>query len=125
MYYGSGAGKLPTASAVVADLIEAVQQDQEPVFAGWTNERQSVEESGKFQYRYFVRMEGDAGQKKEQIQQIFGNTDTIVLDGADEFAVLTEKLSEEEFIKRAVYLDGELQKAGEKGILQMIRAELP
>ena len=27
MYYGSGAGKLPTASAVVADLIEAAQNE--------------------------------------------------------------------------------------------------
>ena len=84
-----------------------------------------MEENRKFQYRYLFRMEGDAAQKKQQIQQIFGNTDTIVLDGADEFAVLTEKLSEEECIKRAGYLYGELQKAGEKGILQMIRAELP
>lgn len=38
MFYGSGAGKLPTASAVVADIIEAVQNIDKNVPLGWTDE---------------------------------------------------------------------------------------
>ncbi len=124
MYYGSGAGKLPTASAVVADLIEAVQQDKEPVSAGWRNEQQLMEESGKFRYRYFVRIEGAAAQKKEQIQKAFGDAETIVLEGTDEFALLTGEFFEEEFVKRAIGFDTESQKAGEDGIRQMIRVQV-
>ena len=35
MYYGSGAGKLPTASAVVGDMIEAVRRTCDPAAPGW------------------------------------------------------------------------------------------
>ena len=34
MYYGSGAGKLPTASAVVGDMIAAVQLKDRPAAPG-------------------------------------------------------------------------------------------
>ena len=42
MFYGSGAGKLPTASAVVADIIEAVQNIDKNVPLGWTDEKQEI-----------------------------------------------------------------------------------
>ncbi len=35
MFYGSGAGMLPTASAVIADIIEAVQNRNRHVEMGW------------------------------------------------------------------------------------------
>ena len=42
MFYGSGAGKLPTGSAVVADIIEAAQNLKKNVPMGWTDETQKV-----------------------------------------------------------------------------------
>ena len=42
MFYGSGAGKLPTASAVVADLIEAVQNRDRNIPIGWSKEKQEI-----------------------------------------------------------------------------------
>ncbi|MEG0687569.1 MAG: homoserine dehydrogenase, partial [Hungatella sp.] len=42
MYYGSGAGKLPTASAVVADIIEAVKHKEVNIPLGWSEERLTI-----------------------------------------------------------------------------------
>ena len=42
MFYGSGAGKLPTASAVVGDMISAVRFGDEPEKIGWGSEELEV-----------------------------------------------------------------------------------
>lgn len=124
MYYGSGAGKLPTASAVVADLIEAAQNEGSNVFIGWGEGRQEIADNETNESRYFVRISGDAEEKSGQVQRAFGQVRTLVMEGADEFAVLTEEMREAEFKERAIALDIEWQKAGGEGIRQIIRAEL-
>ena len=58
------------------------------------------------------------------MQRAFGQVRTLVMEGADEFAVLTEEMREAEFKERAIALDIEWQKAGGEGIRQIIRAEL-
>lgn len=124
MYYGSGAGKLPTASAVVADLIEAAQNENRNVPIGWGAERPEMIDSKISECRYFVRIAGAAEEKAEMVRGILGEVQTLVLEDVDEFGILTKKMAEIEFIQRAVKLDSECQKKGEYGILQLIRAEL-
>ena len=124
MYYGSGAGKLPTASAVVADLIEAAQNEGSNVSIGWGEGRQEIADNETNESRYFVRISGDAEEKSGQVQRAFGQVRTLVMEGADEFAVLTEGMREAEFKERAIAMDSEWQKAGGEGIRQIIRAEL-
>lgn len=46
MFYGSGAGKLPTASAVVGDMISAVRFGDEPEKIGWSSEKLEVHPGG-------------------------------------------------------------------------------
>ncbi len=58
------------------------------------------------------------------IRTELGEVQALVLDGADEFAVLTKRMTEEEFIQHAIKLDGEWRKKGEYGIRQVIRAML-
>lgn len=116
MYYGSGAGKLPTASAVVADIIEAVQNEDRHVPIGWTDERLTIADMSTSSQRYFVRVAGSGQEAKEQAVKAFGQAEVIVLDGLDEFAVLTGVMKEADFRKAAQSLDGK--------ILQTIRAEL-
>lgn len=58
MFYGSGAGKLPTASAVVADIIEAVQNIDKNVPLGWTDEKQEILPMDQTKFRYFIRVAG-------------------------------------------------------------------
>lgn len=124
MYYGSGAGKLPTASAVVADIIEAAQNIRQNVPMGWNDERLAIADMDTSAHRYFVRIAGDAARKNSQVGNAFGVIKTIELEGMDEFAVLTGKMAEAEFKAKAMEVDMECRKQGEEGIRQMIRAEL-
>lgn len=116
MYYGSGAGKLPTASAVVADIIEAVQNADSHVPMGWSDERLAIADMDTSCHRYFVRVAGKGQEVKEQAVQAFGKAEVIELEGLDEFAVLTGVMEEAAFRKAAESLDAE--------ILQTIRAEI-
>lgn len=124
MYYGSGAGKLPTASAVVADIIEAAQNVDQNVLMGWNDERLPIADMETSSHRYFVRIAGNAAMKSSQVAKAFGLVKTVELDGMDEFAILTGKLTEADFKEKAVAFDSGCQAQGEDGIRQMIRAEL-
>ena len=64
MYYGSGAGKLPTASAVVADIIEEAQNLKSNVRLGWDAKRLEIEPMLSSRHRYFVRVAGTLGDKE-------------------------------------------------------------
>lgn len=114
MFYGSGAGKLPTASAVVADIIEAAQNKNRHVGLGWDGSRLSIASMDTVLSRHFVRIKGIADRRREEAEVAFGNVSVIELDHMDEFAVLTEVMTEAEYVKRA---------GGLSGIRQRIRAE--
>lgn len=123
MYYGSGAGKLPTASAVVADLIEAAQNAQTNIPLGWGEERQTIAASKSGESCYFIRIAGNTDEKATRIKEAFGEVQIFVLENMDEFAILTKRMNETEFMKQAIALDSEYQKMGEEGLRQVIRAE--
>ena len=61
MFYGPGAGKLPTASAVVADMIDAVEHYGRTRNIGWvrSDEDLAADRDDK-RFRYFVRADKDA-----------------------------------------------------------------
>lgn len=124
MYYGSGAGKLPTASAVVADMIEAVQFKDQNISLGWSSEQLTVADMELSSHRYFVRIAGKAAAKSRQLSALMGPLKMIELDGLEEFAVLTGKMTEREFKGKAEAFEVECQTTGEDGILQIIRTEL-
>lgn len=124
MFYGSGAGKLPTASAVVADIIAAVRHKNMNIAIGWSEERQTIAPMDTSSYRYFVRVDGNCEENRSRAEAVFGKTEITVLDGLDEFAFVTEKMTEAAFKEKAAEFDSACQAFGKKGILQMIRAEL-
>jgi len=124
MFYGSGAGKLPTASAVVADIIEAVQNLKQNVAMGWSSEKQPIEPMDKARFCYFVRVAGSYRNKEQDIKQAFGDAEVIELYGLDEFAVLTSEMSEEELKAAAIAYDRKEQGRSDFGIKQIIRAVL-
>ncbi len=122
MFYGSGAGKLPTASAVVADIIEAAQNLERSLAVGWSSEKQAIESMDLARFRYFVRVAGSYRNKEEDIKRIFGKVEVVELYDMDEFAVLTAEMSEGEFKAAAVAYDSAEQARSDYGIKQMIRA---
>lgn len=115
MFYGSGAGKLPTASAVVADIMEIAVNTDRNIPIGWTEEKLSVTPMEERTCRYFIRFAGDAGERRQEIEAAFGPVEIISIDGMDEFAVLTGPMKEGKYAKISAAFDG---------IRQRIRAEL-
>ncbi len=115
MFYGSGAGKLPTASAVVADIIEALKNPGHHVKMGWDENSLKISSMGSVSFRYFVRIKGVAANRLAEAEAAFGKVEVTELDHMDEFAVMTEVMTEEEYSLRAKKLSG---------IRQRIRAEI-
>ena len=98
MFYGSGAGKLPTASAVVSDVVEAAKNLDKNLGMGWDEEELElvgVEDSSS---RFFVRVSGNKSDRLADIEAIFGNVETIELGSQDdEFGFITNTMTEKAF----------------------------
>ncbi len=55
MFYGAGAGSLPTASAVVGDVIDAVRHASSPRGIGWTGEDLPLGDPEELSSRWYIR----------------------------------------------------------------------
>lgn len=114
MFYGRGAGKLPTASAVVADLVEAAQNLENNVPIGWTDEKQEIAPMNTVCCRYFVRAAGKLEEKREEMEKAFGDVSFVELGDEQEFGVLTGEMEEKEFCRACEGLE----------LIQALRAEI-
>ncbi len=122
MYYGRGAGKLPTASAVVADIMEEAKHLNENIPLGWSAEKLAIAPMEESAHTYFVRIAGAADALAELAGRYLGQLKVVTLDGLDEFAVVTEVMSEKKFNEAKAALEEKLAAAGSK-ILQRIRVQ--
>ena len=105
MLYGKGAGKLPTASAVVSDIIAAARHKDHFQGIGWSEKMLTIEPMGANAFRYFLRIEGTAQGIEKDLSAFFLSEDEtlspVVLDGrTDEFALVSTLLFEEDFLER-------------------------
>lgn len=106
MFYGSGAGKLPTASAVVSDVVDAVKHIDTNVMPGWSSEKLNLIPVGDVESRFFVRMKGSCQEKLTKAEAVFGTVDARELAEVDgEFGFITEKMTEAEYQEKAEKLD--------------------
>ncbi len=104
MLYGMGAGKLPTAAAVVSDIIAAVRHKDNFQGIGWSEKMIEIEPMGSNAFRYFVRVEGIPDEAAGEIQKLFLNDGTelkpITLHGRkDEFGFMTDVMFESDFVE--------------------------
>lgn len=115
MFYGSGAGKLPTASAVVGDVVDAAKNMGRTVMPVWTNEKISLTDKADTEKKFFVRIKGTPEEYAEKIEGVFGKTETIVLENVEgEFGFMTEKIKESVYEEKASQFSN---------ILHMMRVE--
>ena len=121
MRYGSGAGKLPTASSVVADMIEAAQFINEIIPLGWIAKKQPVESLDQGVFRYFVRIGKDGEDAVRAAEAEMGPAEVVTLEEMPEFALLTEPMTEAEFNRKKAALVKRLE--DRSAVLQVIRAE--
>jgi len=94
---GQGAGKLPTASAVVADIIASARHKNKNVPMGWGSEKAKVEDIKESTLQYFVRFSGNDTALIEKCKKDFGEVKVLQLEGEDEFAILTGTMKEDDF----------------------------
>ncbi len=114
MYYGRGAGKLPTASAVVSDVVDCARHQGKTVMCLWDEEAVKLGDYGDFVRRFFVR--ADRKQLAEaQAQSLFGPLQIVTLEGqTEEYGFVTEPMREADF---------EAAREKAQGILGRIRLE--
>ena len=100
MFYGKGAGKLPTASAVVGDVIDAAQHLSERKPLGWdAGDDDYVLDHSQNECAFMLRFEPqeDKDSLLHALDAAFGEVDIIGCGGRDprELAVLTDPISEQ------------------------------
>ncbi len=101
MFYGSGAGSLPTASAVVGDIVEMAKHKNMNIPLEWKSEKKELADSSVVESAFFVRTKSD----KDTVKSAFGNVEFVegVVDG--EIGFTTEVMTEAEYESKASTLD--------------------
>ncbi len=109
MFYGSGAGKLPTASAVVADVVDIVRHKHVSITMQWSADRMELVDARNLSFRYFVR----TASTQELIEEVFGTVRYVSVEGVTgEIAFVTDEMDGFSFEEK-------LKKTGD--VLQWIR----
>ena len=107
MFYGSGAGKLPTASAVVSDIVEAAKNLDADVSGGFSGEKLELTTTENDSRRFFVRISGNKDEKKAEVESALGVVETVEVEGVSgEFGVITAKMTEKDFAEKAEKISG-------------------
>ena len=113
MFYGSGAGKLPTASAVVGDIVDAAKHLHTNIFTNWNSTPAKLRPLDQVSGRFFVRVKKEVA---EEAKEVFENAEMICLDQLpEECAFITTDMTQGEFCAKA-------EKLGDK-VLAKIRVK--
>lgn len=94
MFYGAGAGKLPTASAVVADVVNAARNPKITEIAPYEPGKMTVSDHLKSTHSYFVRVKGSDA---NAVAESFKAKQIVDAGIADEFGLITAEWAENEF----------------------------
>lgn len=115
MFYGSGAGKLPTASAVVADVVDEAKHLNRNIMTMWKSEKLELLPVRDTSKRFFVRIKGEPEALKAHLESTFGPIEIVQAEGLNgEFGFVTEMMTEGTYEEKAKEFPG---------ILHMIRVE--
>lgn len=98
MYYGRGAGKLPTASAVVSDVVDCARHIGKIITCFWDAEDVKLTNVDEVERAFFVRVEKA---KEQEAKETFGDVKEITAGVDGEFAFVTGRMSEKEFNEKA------------------------
>lgn len=105
MFYGSGAGKFPTASAVVADVVDAAKHLNKNIWTIWSSKKLELADIGGIKHRFFVRVskkENSAG----NMRKIFGDIEEVPGVAWDEIAFITPEITEREMQEKRESIKG-------------------
>ena len=96
MFYGRGAGKFPTASAVVSDMLDCALSFGQTIPIRWTDEKMELSDPALKASRFFVRIPAS---ELEKASQLFRGFEQVSISDApaDEAAFTTGSMKESSF----------------------------
>ena len=104
MFYGSGAGKLPTASAVVADVVDEAKHLHRNIMTNWSSRPLKLMTMDEVEGRFFVRVKGTT---VEQVEAVFDNVQIVNLKNLPgEFGFITECMKQGTYEEKVHKLNG-------------------
>lgn len=107
MFYGSGAGKLPTASAVVADIVDIAKHMHKNIVIEWSSKKLELVDHKAAKFASFVR----TTVARDVVEKVFGKVEFVEAEGVTgETAFVTEALSEYEYEEKTKELGEILQR---------------
>lgn len=103
MYYGRGAGKLPTASAVVSDVVDCARHPGKTIMCFWDDEDITLTDIADVKHRFFVRV---STLKKEEAISAFPSAAELNAEVDGEYAFVTDMMTEKEFDEKLAAIGG-------------------
>ena len=101
MFYGQGAGKLATASAVVSDVIDLAKHIGVNMKTIWSAEKLALMPLDEVKSKFFVRVHGSKAEVEAKVTAAFGKVTPVEAGYDDEFAFVTEEITEGAYEKAA------------------------
>lgn len=113
MFYGKGAGKLPTASAMVADIVDAAKHEGKNIISLWNREKVELKDKDQVKVSYFIRVKKDTDDTKKLVNELFTNIQEVPSE-YDEYAFITP-------IDTEVHLREKMQQLSKLTLINKIR----
>ena len=95
MFYGRGAGELPTASACVSDVLEALRRSPRQEGLGWSADTDGFVDPAEVATRFYFRIEGSL----TDAAMAFGQVEVLSEDGETGF--LTDRITGREALEQS------------------------
>lgn len=116
-FYGKGAGKLPTASAVVADIIDCAQHLKERKYLSWDDSSENfVEPKENLVTRLYIKLKNTDSAAADNIKALFGDVQLLHNAISSETVFITGEGVEKELMQKL----GELKAYTVDAILNVI-----
>lgn len=104
MFYGRGAGKLPTASAVVSDVIDCARHiGRSSIVCIWEKEEAKLTDISEMEKAFFIRARAAA---KADIETAFPGGRAVNAEGrTEDFGYITPVMKEKDFAEKCAALN--------------------
>ncbi|MDY3853742.1 MAG: homoserine dehydrogenase [Butyribacter sp.] len=101
MFYGQGAGKLATASAVVSDIIDEAKHVNVNMKTLWDHEKLALMPLDEVTSKFLVRVKGNRESVQDAVEKAFGKVTPVDAGFDDEFGFVTEEITEGAYAQAA------------------------
>ena len=105
MFYGSGAGKLPTASAVVGDLVAMAKHVDKNIFLEWKEEKLELANPSQQSFQFFVRTKAT----KEEVENVFHKVEFVDAGVQGEIGFVTCEMTQKMYDDKSMELSDVIQ----------------